>query len=162
MPALVRANRGHHPPRRQNVNPNRIPNTHLTYRERCHIFSLHRFGSQNYTQIASSLRLPYTTVRSAIISYSETPRKPVGRPYILNTPIRKRLIARATINIYHRRMLLEEVAKLEGVQACRRTLVTAFEKEQYHRRVAIEKPLLTEAHKRDRLAWALVHRDWPD
>jgi hypothetical protein len=45
IPALVRANRGHYPPRRQNVDPNRIPNTHLTYRERCHIFSLHRFGS---------------------------------------------------------------------------------------------------------------------
>jgi len=56
-------------------------------------------------------------------------------------------------------MLLEEVAELEGVQACRCTLVTAFEKEQYHRRVATEKPLLTEAHKQHRLAWALVHRN---
>ena len=106
-----------------------MPNTHLTYRERCHIFSLHRFGSQNYTQITSSLRLPYTTVRSAIISCSETPRKPVGRPCILNTPIRKRLIAQATIDVYHRRMLLEEVAKLEGVQACRYILITVFKKE---------------------------------
>jgi hypothetical protein len=66
------------------------------------------------------------------------------------------------IDVYHRHMLLEEVAELEGVQACRRTLVTAFKKEQYHRHIAIEKPLLTEAHKRDRLAWALVHHDWPN
>jgi hypothetical protein len=152
MPALVRANRGHHPPQRQNVDLNRIPNTHLTYRERCHIFSLHRFGSQNYTQIASSLRLPYTTIRSAIILYSKTPQKPVGRLYIFNTPIQKRLIARAMINAYHRHILLEEVAELKGVQACRRTLITAFKKEQYHHRVIIEKPLLTEVYKQDCLA----------
>ena len=80
---------------------------------------------------------------------------------MLNTPLRKRLITRATINAYHRRMIYEEIAELEGIQACRRTLKAAFEKEQYHRRVATEKPLLTEAHKQARLAWALVHRDWP-
>ena len=66
------------------------------------------------------------------------------------------------VNIYHRYMLLEEVAKLEGVQACRHILVTAFEKEQYHRYIAIKKPLLTEAYKQDCLTQALVHRDWPD
>ena len=56
-------------------------------------------------------------------------------------------------------MLLEEVADLEEVQACRCILVTAFKKEQYYRCVIIEKPLLTEAHKQDYLAWALVHHN---
>ena len=40
---------------------------------------------------------------------------------------------------------------MEGIEACRRILMTVFEKEQYHRRVAIEKLLLTEAHKQARL-----------
>jgi len=77
------------------------------------------------------------------------------------TTDRKRLVAQATINIYYRRIIYKEIAKLEEIQACRCTLNVAFKKEQYHRRVATEKPLLTEAHKRARLAWALAHRDWP-
>ena len=40
-------------------------------------------------------------------------------------------------------------------------LNAAFKKEQYHRRVVIEKPLLTEAYKQARLVWALVHYNWP-
>ena len=66
------------------------------------------------------------------------------------------------VDIYHRCMLLEEVAELEGVQAYRYILITAFEKEQYYHCVTTEKPLLTKAYKQDCLAWALVHRDWPD
>ena len=58
-------------------------------------------------------------------------------------------------------MIYEEIAELEGIQACRRTLKAAFKKEQYHRRIATEKPLLTEAHKQAHLAWALVLRNWP-
>ena len=59
-------------------------------------------------------------------------------------------------------MLLEEVAELEGVQAYRYILITAFKKEQYYRCIIIEKPLLTEVYKQDRLIWALVHYNWPN
>ena len=55
------------------------------------------------------------------------------------------------VNMYHHHMLLEEVAELKGVQAYRCMLVTAFKKEQYHRRVVIEKPLLIEVYKQDYL-----------
>jgi methylphosphotriester-DNA--protein-cysteine methyltransferase len=79
---------------------------------------------------------------------------------MLNTRLRKRLINRATANAFHRRLSYEEIAQLEGIRACRRTLTAAFEKEQYHRRVAVEKPLLTEAHKRARLQWAYDHLNW--
>jgi hypothetical protein len=164
MPSLVRQNRGHHPPRNSlytSPNPYRPPGTHLTYRERLQIFSLYRFGRWRYCTIASSLKLPYSTVYKAIQSCSETPRKHPGRRPILDTPIRRRLVARATINAFHRRLPLEEIAQMEGIEACRRTLITAFEKEQYHRCVVTEKPLLTEAYKQARLAWALLHRNWP-
>lgn len=55
-----------------------------------------------------------------------------------------------------------EVAALEEISACRRTLQKAFEKERYFRRVATEKPLLTQKHMRDRLEWAYLHKDWND
>jgi hypothetical protein len=48
---------------------------------------------------------------------------------MLNIPLQKRLIARAIINAYHRCIIYEEIAKLEGIQAYRRTLNAAFEKE---------------------------------
>jgi hypothetical protein len=34
---------------------------------------------------------------------------------MLNTPLRERLIAQATINAYYRRMIYEEIAELEGI-----------------------------------------------
>jgi hypothetical protein len=95
MPLLIRQNRGHHPPRRQrqNLDPNRVPCTHPTFSERCQIFSLYRFARRHYTLIANSLKLLYITVWSAIKLYTKTPRKPIGRPPILNIHLRKRLVA---------------------------------------------------------------------
>jgi hypothetical protein len=64
------------------------------------------------------------------------------------------------MDTYHRRMMYEEVAQIEGIQACRRTLTTAFEKEMFHRRIAAEKPFLMPAHKAARIVWARVHINW--
>jgi hypothetical protein len=61
------------------------------------------------------------------------PQKPTGRPCILITQKRKRLVARATLDAEHRRMTWEEVAQEEGIIVCRRTLFVAFRKEEYHR-----------------------------
>ncbi|KAF1967322.1 hypothetical protein BU23DRAFT_516642, partial [Bimuria novae-zelandiae CBS 107.79] len=61
-----------------------------------------------------------------------------------------------------RRLPFTEIAHLEGIDACRRTLVKAFEKEAYFRRVAAEKPHLTEKQRQDRLKWAKLHKDWTD
>ena len=65
---------------------------------------------------------------------------------MLTTIKRKRLVAKATQNAYYRRMTFEEIAHLEGIQACRRTLVKAFVLEGYHRRKAAKKPFLTPKH----------------
>ncbi|KAI0995408.1 hypothetical protein K3495_g12771 [Podosphaera aphanis] len=56
----------------------------------------------------------------------------------------------------------EQVAELEGIQACRPTLIDAFEKELHHRRVAIEKPLLSDTQKDACLSWAQPHINWTD
>lgn len=149
-------------PRESYADPERPSGTHLTLRERVRIITLSRFGQWNQSKIARYLGIARTTVRSCIVQGFETPKKPVGRLPMLNTPIRKRLVNRATLDAFHRRMPYEEIAQIEGIQACRRTLIKAFEKEQYHRRVATEKPLLTDAHKQARLQWAYTHLNWTD
>ena len=52
------------------------------------------------------------------------------------------------------------VAELEGITACQRTLNRAFERERYFRRVATEKPFLTEKYRDDRLKWARLYVNW--
>ncbi|OCK72904.1 hypothetical protein K432DRAFT_314386, partial [Lepidopterella palustris CBS 459.81] len=77
--------------------------------------------------------------------------KPRGRPPLLDTPLRQRLVRRATINSYHRRLSFLEIADLKNIRVYKRTLITVFEKERYFRRVATEKLLITDKHRRYRL-----------
>ena len=67
-------------------------------------------------------------------------------------PLRRRLSRGATLDAHHRRLLYEEIADLEGIRACRPSLTIAFGKGLYRRRIATEKPLLTDAHIKARLA----------
>ena len=131
----------------------------ISYRERVEILSLRNYSMWSYTQISTKLSIPRSTVRR-IIQNPQTPRKPQGRLPLLNTPLRQRLVKRATIDGYYRRLCLLEVAQLENIDTYRRTLVEAFKKECFFRRVATEKPLLTEAHKQVRLLWAYTHVSW--
>jgi transposase len=121
----------------------------------------HRAGWSKH-KICRELKIARSTVRW-VIGHPETPPKPKGRPPICTTPIRKRLVARATINAEHRRKDFEEIAVLEGLDLDYRTIRAAFEKERYFRRVAAEKPLINEVTRIKRLAWAYKHRWWtPD
>jgi hypothetical protein len=54
----------------------------------------------------------------------------------------------------------EEIASLEGISACKRSLYKAFEKEGYFRRLATEKPLITPEQREARLKWAYSHLNW--
>lgn len=110
--------------------------------------------------IAATMVLPRTTVQSVIRSMAETPTKQMGRQPKLTSQIRKRLVARATRDAYHRRMTYLQIAHLEGIMAGRKALGAAFKKESYGRRVATTKPLLTDLHKKARLAWAEEHLNW--
>jgi AraC-like DNA-binding protein len=131
----------------------------LEYRDRIKIHTLRHICNWSLTQISQELKIPRSTVQE-VLKTPETPSPLLGRPPMLNTPLRLRLVQRATLDTRHRRLTYEQIADLEGIKACRRTLTAAFEKEQYHRRVATEKPLLTEQHKADRLTWALAHVGW--
>ena len=74
--------------------------------------------------------------------------------------MRQLLVRHATENAEQRRKTREQIAQELGIQACRRSLVRAFERELYYRRKATEKPFLTEDQKRQRLQWAREHLSW--
>ncbi len=120
--------------------------THLSEAQRIEILTLFHRAKWNQTRIAKELRLARSTVQLTIKRGICTPTKPAGRPLMLTTRKRHCLIQRATLDAFHRRMTYEEISQIEGISACRRTLTKAFEKEQYHRRKAAEKPLLTLSH----------------
>ena len=114
----------------------------LSKQERTEILTLYGYSKWNADRIARQLRLPYSTVRLCIKSRYYTPQKHRGRLPILTTQKRRRLVQRATLNAFHRRLSYPEIAQIEGIQACKRSLIAAFEKEKYHRRTAQEKPFL--------------------
>ena len=158
MPNLIRRNNGHHPP------PIQYPilrdsGTRLSYRERNITHSLSQYAGWNHRRIGASLGIPYRTISNSLHNLW-TPHKQRGRKPNIDTPTRQRLIARATLDRFHRRKPFEEIAILEGVFACKRSLYKAFEKEGYFQRVATEKPLITPEQREARLKWAYSHLEW--
>ncbi|XTI89201.1 hypothetical protein V2W45_1469433 [Cenococcum geophilum] len=91
------------------------------------------YKERTQPRIARELGIPRETVGYCIQSGQLTPHKGQGRKPILNTPLRRLLVQHATQNALG---------------------ISAFEREMYYRRVAIEKPFLTKAHKSARLTWA--------
>lgn len=132
---------------------------HLTYEQRVQINTLFHIANWRQYQIADRLGIPPSTV-SLVVNTPQTPPKPKGRKPVCGTSTRKRLINRATINKSHRRMPLFRIAELEGLNYCPQTIVKAFAKEGYYRRIAREKPVLTDKHIADRLAFAKQYIDW--
>jgi transposase len=79
---------------------------------------------------------------------------------MLNTPIRRRLIEHATASYRQRRKSFQQIAHELGIEASKRTLTEAFDREGYHRRLASEKPLLTAKHMQDRDFWSQLAVNW--
>jgi hypothetical protein len=151
---------GKHRNRGSNRDFSVLKGTHLSAIQRVEILTLFHRAKWSKMRISRELQIARSTVISTIARGIVTPDRPIGRKPILTTQKRKRLTARATLNAAHRRMTYEEIAEIEGIQACKRTLIKAFEKEQYHRRKSTENPLLTEEHRIHRLAWANLHKSW--
>jgi len=106
------------------------------------MLTLHYKAKWNQSQISRELRIAHSTVRSCIRrGFYTPPPKPTGRPLILTTRKRRRLIQRTTLDAFHQRLSYEEIAKIEGINVCRRPLFIAFEKEKYHLRAAQEAPV---------------------
>jgi transposase len=137
----------------------KTPQRRLTYQERASIHALRYHAGWKYSQISRELEIPYETVRQCALSQI-TPQKPRGRPPLLNTPLRQRLVSHATASHEQRLKPLREIAHELGINVDRRTLAKAFDKEGYHRRVATEKPLLTPKHINERLFWTQLAVNW--
>ena len=154
MPNLIRRNRGYHPPPATQYPIHRDPGTRLSYRERDTAYSLSEYASWTNREIAGTLGVPERTVSNALNKQRWSPHKQRGRKPKIDTPTRKRLVARAKLDRIYRRKPFEEIAFLEGISACKRSLYKAFKKEGYFRRVATEKPLITPIQREARLRWA--------
>jgi transposase len=142
---------GKHKNRISTRSPSRPVNQRLSERERVSILTLYRAAGYSATRIAIELRLSRSTVQSCIQQGFMTPKRPQGRLPILTTQKRKRLVARATQNAFHRRLTLDAIADLKKIRVSSRALVKAFEREGYRRRVARKKPFLTEKQANTRL-----------
>jgi transposase len=126
------------------------PHHRLTYAERARIHALRYTAGWPCTQISRELQIPYETVRRCTHE-PITPTKPRGRPSLLNTPLRQRLISHATSSHEQRLKPWTEIARELDINVDYRTLRKAFYQEGYHRRPATEKPLLTKKHVNERL-----------
>jgi transposase len=150
MPNLIRRNNGNQPPRiRYPIL--RDPGTRLSYRERDTTYSLAQYAGWTHRKIGTSLGIPERTISNALQNQTWTPQKQRGRKPKIDTPTRKRLVARAKRDRWHRQRSFKEIAYLEGISSCKRSLYKAFEKEGYFRRIATEKPLITPAQREARL-----------
>ncbi|KAF2179534.1 hypothetical protein K469DRAFT_716200 [Zopfia rhizophila CBS 207.26] len=95
MPNIIRRPRVRPRPKPQR-SPARDPGTHLTYEERCHIYSLSQYSQWSQRAIASTLQLPRSTVQSAIHAMTKTPRKRRAREPIPTAHVRSPALAAAT------------------------------------------------------------------
>jgi len=121
---------------------------------------LRNHAQWTFHRIAQEVEVAVSTVFS-ICSAPATPRKTkVGRPKVLTTPIRKRLVDFATASQKNRRLPHREVAELAGVSADLRTLRTAFAAEGYHPTIDRSQLFLSLKAKEKRLHWAQHYADW--
>jgi hypothetical protein len=83
MPNIIRRPRSRRPERQYNRACDF--STHITYDERCHIYSLSQYSRWSQRAIASTLQLPRSTVQSAVYAMTGTSRKRQNRKPILTT-----------------------------------------------------------------------------
>lgn len=137
----------------------KTPERRLSHTERAKIHALRYNAGWALKDISHSLGVPVSTV-SLCLHSQITPAKPPGRCPKLNTPIRQRLVEHATCCREQRFKPFEQIAQELGIHASSKTLHKAFEKEGYYRRLATQKPLLTQKHIDDRLFWAQLSINW--
>ena len=133
--------------------------TIITTSLRSKIRGLRNHAEWTFRRIAQEVGVAVSTVYS-ICKTPATPRKvKLGRPKVLTTPIRKRLVDFATASQKNRRLSFTEVAELAGITADMRTLRVAFATEGYHRRIARSRLFLSLKSKEKRLDWAHHYAD---
>ena len=105
---------GKHKNRKSFADPDRPKGQHLSERERVRILTLYNDAKWSQSQIARELRIACITVRLCVKGGFCTPRKSLGQKPLI-TRKRRRFIQRVTLNAFHRRLLYEAIAKIEGI-----------------------------------------------
>ena len=130
--------------------------------ERLRIHTLYFEAGWTQDQIALQLNLTRRQVQYAL-AHRITPQKHyTGRKILLNTPQRKRLIDWVTASKANRRVSWPEIPAILGLDCGEKAIRAAFKNEGFVRRSARQKPPLSEQNQRDRLNWALEHKDWTE
>ena len=94
MPNIIRRPRSRRPERQYNRACD--SGKHLSYDERCHIYSLSQYSGWSQRAIASTLQFPRSTIQSAIYAMTGTSRKRQNRKPILTTRVQNHAPAATT------------------------------------------------------------------
>jgi len=128
------------------------------------IYGLHEAG-YSQREIAERLNTDKGTIGRVLKRLERDPRTPPrrGKPTVLSTSKHQRLVDRLTLDAFYRRLRIEQIAHLEGLDNHDiKTIRKALLKEGYSRHPAQRKPLLSERNKAERLYWAQEHVNWSD
>lgn len=113
-----------------------------------------------YAQISQQLQISYRQVQHTCQSQQATPKKPHGAPPKLSEAEVDTIIAWITSSKRTRRMPYYKVVQELNLSVGKNALAHALKKRGYTRCIALQKPPLSDEHKRVRLAWALEHVNW--
>jgi hypothetical protein len=115
----------------------------------------------SHAQIGSQLNIPRTTITSFINRTRE--RKSVenlprpGRPRKLSDAAIRYLVRNAESET---RVPFKELQNLTNIDASIQTMRRRLREEGIRKWRAVKRPLLTQKHAKERLAWAKAHRHW--
>lgn len=138
----------------------KTPRRSCTRDERLRVQTLYLHAGWSKDDIALQLNLTPGQVQYAI-SHRITPQKKnCGRKPLLGPTERKQLIEWVCSSSKNRRTLWKDIPKILGWNCSIYAIETAFKHEGFARRTALKEPVLTEAHQKARLAWALEHINW--
>ena len=128
------------------------------------IYGLHKHAHWPLQRIATAVNSSKGVISRVIARIEAEPHTPqrVGRPPIITTRKRQRLIDKLATDAQSRRLRLDYLAHFEGIPGHLNTIRTALAKEGYYRRIARAKPWLTPKHMAARLEWCLEHVNWSD
>ena len=134
--------------------PPKTPRKECTRDNRIRIQTLYFDAGFIEDQIALQLNLTPQQVQYALANRL-TPQKHLqGRKPFLNTPQRKRLVEWVTYSSANRRIRWANIPPILGWDCGEKAFRAAFKREGLVRRIARQKPPLTEQHRKDRLKWA--------
>jgi hypothetical protein len=130
----------------------------LSRDQRIQVQTLHEFGHQRYSEIASNIGCTINQVQYAV-THRITPQKHhCGRYLLLSEEEIDVLIDFVSVSRKNRRMPWIEITLIWG--CLEKAIGSAFKSRGYSRHIARKKPVISEKNRVLRLQWAMEHLDW--